>query len=67
MIQHVIQRLPRHGHAERAHAGEVGQALPARLVLLAEDHLLLRAVLGAPDADPPLQGAPHPRVELEMA
>ncbi len=59
VIQHVVQHLPGDGHAETPHAGEVGQALPARLVLLAEDHLLLGAVLGAPDADPPLQGSPH--------
>ena len=37
------------------------------LVLLAEDHLLLGAVLGAPDADPPLQGSPHARGQLGMA
>jgi hypothetical protein len=29
---------------ERARVGEVGEATPARLVLLAEDHVLLRAV-----------------------
>ena len=67
VIEHVVQRLPRHGHAERVHAGEVGQALPARLVLLAEDHVLLRAVLGAPGADPPLQRTPHPRGQFGMA
>ena len=43
VIEHVIERLTSDGHAERSHAGEVGQALPARLVLLAEDHLLLGA------------------------
>ena len=67
VIEHVVQRLPGHGHAERAHAGEVGQAPPTRLMLLAEDHVLLRAVLGAPQADPPLQRAPHPRIQLWMA
>ena len=67
VIEHVIERLTGDGHAERSHTGEVGQALPARLVLLAEDHLLLGAVLGAPHADPPFQGSPHPRAQLGMA
>ena len=67
VIEHVIQRLPGDSHAERPHAGEVGQALPARLMLLAEDHVLFGTVLGAPDADPPLQGTPHPRAELGTA
>ena len=60
VIQHVIQLLPGDGDAERSHAGEVGQAALARLMLLAEDQLALGAVLGAPDADPPLQGSPYP-------
>ena len=67
VIQHVVQRLPRYGHAERTHVGEVGQALTTRLMFLAEDHFLLCAVLGAPHADPPLKGAPHPRIQLGMA
>ncbi len=67
VIEHVVQRLPGDGHAERPHAGEVGQALPARLMLLAEDHVLLGAVLGAPDPDPPLQGSPHALAQLGMA
>ena len=67
VIEHVIQRLTGDGHAKRPHVGEVGQALPTRLVLLAEDHVLLWAVLGAPEADPPLQRAPHARVQLGMA
>ena len=67
VVEHVIQRLTGDGHAKRPHAGEVGQALPPRLVLLAEDHLLLRAVLRTPEADPPLQGAPHARIQLGMA
>ena len=67
VIEHVIQRLPGDSHAKRPHAGEVRQALPARLMLLAEDHLPLGAVLGAPDADPPLQGLPHTLAQLGMA
>jgi len=43
------------------------QALPARLVLLAEDHFPLGTILGAPDADPALQSTPHPRAGLGVA
>ena len=35
-------------------------------MLLAEDHLLLGAVLRAPGANPPLQGAPHTGVQLRV-
>ena len=66
VIQHAIQLLPGDGHAERPHVGEVGQTLPGGLVLLAEDHILLGAVLGAPDADPPLQGSPHALAQLRI-
>ena len=45
VVEQVIQRLTGDGHAERPHAGEVGQALPARLMLLAEDHILIGTVL----------------------
>ena len=43
--------------------GEVREAAVARLMRLAEDHLLLGAVLGAPGADPPLQGAPDAGIQ----
>ena len=67
VVEQVIQRLTGDGHTKRPHVGEVGQALPARLVLLAEDHVLLLAVLGTPEANPALQGAPHARVQLGVA
>ena len=67
VVEHVIQLLPGDGHTERPHAGEVGQTLLAGLVLLVEDHIPLGAVLGAPDADPPLQGSPHALAQLRMA
>ena len=67
VVEHVGQRLTGYAHAKRLHAGEVGQTLPARLVLLAEDHILIVTVLGTPEADPPLQGPPHARVQLGMA
>ena len=50
MVQHVVERLAGNAHAKRRHVREVRQALPARLVLLAEDHFLLGTMLGAPDA-----------------
>ena len=43
--------------------GEVRQRQTARWIGLREEHLLLVSVLGAPHADPPLQGAQHPIAE----
>ena len=48
MVEPVIERLTGDSDAEVVHDGEVGQPKPARLVTLAEDHLLLRPVNGAP-------------------
>ena len=45
--------------AEVAHVGEVGQAHPAGLVLLAEDDVPLGAMQRPPRPDAPLQRAPH--------
>ena len=67
VVEHVIERLTGDGHAKRAHVGEVRQALPARLMLLAEDHVLLGTVLCAPAVDPPFQGAPDARVQIRMS
>ena len=38
----------------------------ARLMLLPEDDLLLRAVLGAPGADPPLQRTPDAGIQVRV-
>ena len=64
VVEHVIERPSGDGHAKRAHMGEVGQAALAGLVLLAEDHLPIGAVGGAPGADPPLQRAPDAGIEV---
>ena len=66
VIEPVRQRGPRDRHASAGHVGEVGQAHPARLVGLAEDHLPLRAMQRAPLADAPLQGPPNPQAQLGM-
>ena len=66
VVEHVIQRLAGDAHAERAHMGEVREAAVARLMRLAEDHLPLGAVLGAPGADPPLQGAPDAGIQVRV-
>ncbi len=57
MIETMRERLPGDTDAEIGHIGEVRQALLARRVVLAEDHLALRAVFGAPRAHATLQGA----------
>src|SRR4030081_943790 len=55
------------GNAEYAGVGEVGQAKPAGLVLLTEDHILLGAVQGSPAAHSPFQRAPNAGANLRMA
>jgi len=51
---------------ERARVGEVGEAKPAGLVLLAEDYVLLRPIERSPRADAPLQRAADVHVEIGM-
>ena len=60
VIETVRQRLIGDADAEVGHVGEVRQALLARRVVLAEDHLARRAVLGTPGADATLQRAAQP-------
>ena len=67
MVEPVRQRRLGHRDPEPGHVGEVGQAHPARLVDLAEDHLALRAVQRAPLADAPLQRPPDAGAEVGMA
>src|SRR5258708_8812769 len=55
------------GNAEYAGVGEVGQAKPAGLVLLTEDHILLGAGQGSPAAHSPFQRAPNAGANLRMA
>lgn len=53
-------------HAGRTIAGEIGEVVVARLMLLEEDHILLQTELGAQSADPPLPGAPHTRIQIPV-
>ena len=62
----MTERLTRDGNAERACVGEVGQTQTAGLVLLAEDHVLFRAVERPPGIDAPLQRASDVGVEVGM-
>src|SRR5260370_26659373 len=55
------------GDAEYARVGEVGQAQPARLVLLTEDHILLGADQRSPCAHAPFKRAPNAGADLRMA
>src|SRR5258705_3428175 len=63
--------MPQHdtcdGDAEYARVGEVGQAKPAGLVLLAEDHILLGPDQRSPRAHAPLQRAPNAGADLRVA
>lgn len=66
VVEAVRQRRSRHRHADVRHVGEVGEAEPARLVGLAEDHLPLRPVQRPPLANAPLERPPHPGAQLGM-
>src|SRR5216683_6825533 len=52
---------------EYAGVGKVGQARPAGLMLLAEDHILLGPDQRSPRAHAPLQRAPNAGADLRMA
>src|SRR5271163_285256 len=60
------QHDTRDGDAEGTRVGEVGQAKPAGLVLLTEDHVLLGADQGSPPAHAPFQRAPNASADLRM-
>src|SRR5664279_454029 len=63
MFEHLaFERDPQLGHV-----CEVRRAQPPRRVLLAEVHLLRRALRGPPQLDPPLQGPDLPIAELPWA
>ena len=66
VIEAMIERLPGNQDAKIAHVGEVGQAEPARLMDLTEDHLLFGSVKRPPGADAPFHGAPDPGIEIGM-
>ena len=55
-----------HRDSQRAGVGKVGQAHATGLMLLAEDHVLLRPILGAPRRDASLQRATDIRVQVRV-
>ena len=57
VVEPMIERHAGDGDAKRRGIGEIRQALLTRRMLLAEDHLALRAMQRLPQADPPLQRA----------
>ena len=67
VVETVVERRAGDGDGEIAHLGEVGQTHAPRFVDLAKDDLLVRAMDGAPGADPTLQGPAHARAELGIA
>ena len=67
VIKPMIKSFARDRDAEAAGVGEVGEPLPPGLILLAEDHLLLRPVNGAPSLYAAPQRAPYVAAEIGMA
>jgi hypothetical protein len=67
MVEPVFEQLAGDADAERGGLGEVGQPLPPRRMVLAEDHLARRAGDRLPVADPPLQRAADADGEIGMA
>jgi hypothetical protein len=57
VVDQVIERLTRDGHAQIGHVREVGRAQPTRRVNLREEHLLRWTVRGPPHLDPSLKRA----------
>ncbi len=66
VIETMIQRSTRDRHTQLVHVCEVGEAELARLVGLAEDHLLLLAVDRPPCTDPTFQGTTDTDAEIRM-
>jgi hypothetical protein len=66
VIQAMAQRIPRNGHTQLVHVGEIGQPHFARFMFLPENHLLLGAVLRLPGADPSFQSAAKACTQLRM-
>jgi hypothetical protein len=52
VIEPVIKGLTRDAHAQIAHVGEVRKRLLAGDMVLTEDHLPIRPMLGGPGTDP---------------
>ena len=66
VIEPAIQQLAGNGDAEIGDLGEVRQAHAARRMLLADDHLPIRAVHRPPRPNPPLKRAPRPGAQFRV-
>ena len=67
VVEPVVEELAGHADAEVGRVGEVREPHPTRLVGLAEDDVLVRAVDRAPRADAPLERAADAGAEGGMA
>lgn len=66
VIEPAIQQFAGDGDAEIRDLGEVRQAHATRRMLLAEDHLPVRAVHRAPRPDPPLKRPSRPGAQFRI-
>ena len=67
VIKSAIEDLASDGDAEIGHLGEVRQSHPARRMLLAKDHLPIRAVHRSPSPDAALEGPSRASAQVWMA
>jgi hypothetical protein len=66
VIEPAVEQLAGDGDAKIGDLGEVRQPHAARRMLLAEDHLPIRAIHRSPRPDPPLQRPPRPGAQFRM-
>ena len=66
VIEALLEELAGDGDAKIRHFGEVRQSHAARRMLLAEDHLPIRAVHRSPGPDAPLKRPPRSRTKFRM-
>ena len=66
VIEPAVEDLAGDGDAEIGHFGEVRQSHPARRMLLAKDHLLIRAVHRPPSPDASLERPPRSSAQVRM-
>jgi len=67
VIEALVEKLAGDGDCEIGDLGEVGQPHAAGRMLLAENHLAIRAVHRPPGPDASLQGSPHSREKPGMS
>jgi len=67
VIEPAVKQLASNGDAEIGDLGEVRQAHAARRMLLAEDHLPIRAVHRPPRPNAPLERPPRPGAQVRVS